>query len=196
MKYEFYGSVLEIDQDDYNESPREWDNLGVMVCWHRSYKLGDEQPKCKPSEWQIPKGSVKLPLYLYDHSGITMNTTGFSCPWDSGQVGFIFASPQSIRKEYGVKRISKKLREKVAMLLKAEVETYDQYLTGDVYYGHFTNEDTDESCCGFYGDNHWDSDLIPSLVPKELLEAAANAVGGRTLASFKEWQKKQERTKQ
>ena len=30
------------------------------------------------------EGMVILPLYLYDHSGITMNTTGFSCPWDSG----------------------------------------------------------------------------------------------------------------
>ena len=26
------------------------------------------------------EGMVILPLYLYDHSGITMNTTGFSCP--------------------------------------------------------------------------------------------------------------------
>ena len=32
-------------------------------------------------------GFVFLPLYLFDHSGITMNTSGFSCPWDSGQVG-------------------------------------------------------------------------------------------------------------
>ena len=37
-------------------------------------------------------GMVILPLYLYDHSGITMNTCGFSCPWDSGQVGWIYAS--------------------------------------------------------------------------------------------------------
>lgn len=35
-------------------------------------------------------GMVILPLYLYDHSGITMNTCGFSCPWDSGQVGWIY----------------------------------------------------------------------------------------------------------
>ena len=44
---------------------------------------------------------VILPLYLYDHSGITMNTTGFSCPWDSGQVGWIYADADCIKKEYG-----------------------------------------------------------------------------------------------
>lgn len=44
---------------------------------------------------------VLLPLYLYDHSGITMKTSGFSCPWDSGQVGFIYASKDTFKKETG-----------------------------------------------------------------------------------------------
>ena len=44
-------------------------------------------------------GMVILPLYLYDHSGITMNTCGFSCPWDSGQVGWIYADKAMIDKE-------------------------------------------------------------------------------------------------
>lgn len=30
-----------IQWDEYPESPREWDNLGTMVCFHRDYKLGD-----------------------------------------------------------------------------------------------------------------------------------------------------------
>ena len=29
---------------DYDpSSPREWDNLGIMICSHRRYNLGDEQ---------------------------------------------------------------------------------------------------------------------------------------------------------
>ena len=44
---------------------------------------------------------ILLPLYLYDHSGITMNTTGFSCSWDSGQVGFIYASKARFKEETG-----------------------------------------------------------------------------------------------
>lgn len=30
-----------IQLDEYPKSPREWDNLGTMVCFHRDYKLGD-----------------------------------------------------------------------------------------------------------------------------------------------------------
>lgn len=43
--------------------------------------------------------NIILPLYLYDHSGITMNTTGFSCGWDSGQVGFIYVPKEKLPKE-------------------------------------------------------------------------------------------------
>ncbi len=32
---------LKIENDDWADSPREWDNLGHMICWHRNYNLGD-----------------------------------------------------------------------------------------------------------------------------------------------------------
>ena len=44
---------------------------------------------------------VILPLYLYDHSGITISTRPFSCPWDSGQVGWIYASKDTFREMTG-----------------------------------------------------------------------------------------------
>lgn len=94
---------------------------------------------------------VMLPLFLYDHSGITMNTSGFSCPWDSGQVGIIYVSNEEIVKEFGK---GKKAREKAANLLRSEVEAYDRFLTGQVF--GFVVEDEDgeyiDSCCGFYED--------------------------------------------
>ena len=34
---------LSIYLDESPESPREWDNLGTMVCAHRRYSLGDEK---------------------------------------------------------------------------------------------------------------------------------------------------------
>jgi hypothetical protein len=114
--------------------------------------------------------AVILPLYLYDHSGITMNTTGFSCGWDSGQVGFIYVSRETLRKEYSVKRISNKIVEKATKLLIGEVETYDQFLKGDVYgFKVFKVETCDKgceheeeigSCWGFYGDNFIENGLI------------------------------------
>ena len=106
---------LEVIIDTYPESPRAWDNLTTMVCSHRRYDLGDEQAKNidEYSSWdEWLQGEVYdlyggednvvcLPLYLYDHSGITMNTTGFACSWDSGQVGWIYATKEKLRKETG-----------------------------------------------------------------------------------------------
>ena len=33
---------IEVIQDSEPESPREWDNLGNMICFHRNYNLGDK----------------------------------------------------------------------------------------------------------------------------------------------------------
>ncbi len=46
-------------------------------------------------------GVIMLPLYLYDHSGITMRTTSFNDRWDSGQVGVIFVTRKKAEEEWG-----------------------------------------------------------------------------------------------
>ena len=100
---------------------------------------------------------------MYEHSGITIKTTPFGCRWDSGQVGWIFISKKKVRKEYSVKRINKKLKERITEYLIGEVKTYDQYLTGDIYgyeiskitkcdLGHEHTEELD-SCWGFFGES-------------------------------------------
>ena len=151
---------IEILHDDQPFDPRDDDNLGTMVCFHNGYNLGDKHDynqtdycgwdELKDAIIKNENVGVILPLFLYDHSGITMNTTGFHCPWDSGQVGFIFISKEKIRYEYSKKRISKQLIKRVLGYLKSNVETYDQYLTGDVYGYRITNTETDEEM-----DNSW-----------------------------------------
>jgi hypothetical protein len=162
--------ILEIFYDECYDSPRIWDPLGTMVCFHRRYNLGDKHDYNKDdySTWtelkeaiiECENAKVILPLYLYDHSGITMNTTGFSCGWDSGQVGWIFASEDRIKKEYNVDVITDDILEKVTNMLKGEVKTYDQYLTGDVYGYRVSkvemcdkgckHEEELKSCGGYY----------------------------------------------
>jgi hypothetical protein len=143
-------------------SPRDFDNMGTMACWHRRYDLGDVQPKILPDEWlkaNAPKGSIILTLYLYDHSGITMNTTGFPCSWDSGAVGVIVATPDKIRGYMGKKRITKKVREAATKILVQEVAIYDNYLTGNVWELSIEGVDDEDgstvgdSYFGFYGDD-------------------------------------------
>jgi hypothetical protein len=128
---------LKIEQDTDPMNPRtEWDNLGTMVCFHNRYDLGDNTDyRSKDyNGWdELKQGIIEnegevviLPLYLYDHSGITISTSSFDCRWDSGQIGFIFMSKHKIKKE----EIDET---KVIEYLKGEVETYDKYLTGENY---------------------------------------------------------------
>lgn len=114
--------------------------------------------KRKARFWDLlDKYAIVLPLYLYEHSGITMNTTGFSCRWDSGQVGMIAVSRETVRNEWKVKRIGPKLEKKIREYLRGEVEAYDMELRGDVYYYCIETEDGEliDSCGGCYGDDHF-----------------------------------------
>lgn len=162
--------TLRIEQDENAQDPRSLAytdcNLGVMVCFHRRYSLGDTHSYSNKdfSCWgDLKKQLIKdyrndiiLPIYMYDHSGQTVNTTGFSCTWDSGQVGFIILDRAQLLKTHGTKRIIKAFKEKLFDYLKAEVETYDQYLTGDVYGYIVEDEDGREvdSCWGYYGEEY------------------------------------------
>lgn len=149
--------TIKIYQDNDPTDPREWDNLGKMVCFHRGYSLGDEKEFKDPEDFQeyLQKNHKKiiyLPLYLYDHSGITISTKPFSCQWDSGQVGYIYITYEDIRKEYNTKKVTKEIKEKVLAILKLEVEIYDRYLTGQVF--GFVVEDNKgeviDSCWGYF----------------------------------------------
>lgn len=133
--------------DEYADfSPREWENLGTMLCFHNRYALGDKHDLSSDdfSSWgeireYLEKEhdiAVIIPLRLYDHSGITMSTSSsypYNDVWDSGQVGYIYTTKEAIRKWYNIKRVTKEYIEKARQILEAEVEEYDKYLRGEVY---------------------------------------------------------------
>lgn len=121
---------------------------------------------------------VFLPLYLYDHSGITMNTSGFSCRWDSGQVGYIYTDKKTImdcggkmqnEKGHLVKITDRNWKKAAYQWMEDEVEEYDMYLTGEVY-GIITEEYDKEnddwiekdSCWGFYS-KKWGDELVEEI---------------------------------
>lgn len=152
--------TVKVVQDDDPINPRkEWDNLCKMVCFHSRYNLGDKHDFDIESiqEFVKRKDVFSLPLYLYDHSGITISTAPFSCQWDSGQVGYIYVERDTFLKEFGFKKMTKKAKERLNDLLTGEVEEYDSYLTGDVYGFKVEDEegDTIESCWDFIGDQEY-----------------------------------------
>jgi hypothetical protein len=161
--------TIHIQPDEVNESPRtDYDNLGTMVCFHKRYNLGDTGHGFRFEDynsWEELETAIRkqediaaiLPIYIYDHSGLTINTTGFSCPWDSGQIGFVFISKKKIREEYSVKRISPRILKQAINVMQGEVKTYDQYLQGNIY-GYIIDgpdgEENIDSCWGFYGEEN------------------------------------------
>ena len=155
--------------EEPHDGPREWDNLGTMTCFHSRYKLGDDHLMSVDVLQDLVEEPdvIALPLYLYDHSGISMRTNRsypFDCPWDSGQVGFIWVRKQDVRREYNVKRISQKTLDRALSVLESEVDVYDQHLRGEVY-GYVIEDEQGEhidSCWGFYGNP--DEYMVPEAM--------------------------------
>lgn len=74
---EYKGYRIEICQDDSPESPREWDNLGFMACWHRRMWLGNEPEKVQkytPTEWMIHELIYNYEEEIYKIIGKKENT--------------------------------------------------------------------------------------------------------------------------
>lgn len=105
---------------------------------------------------------ISLPVYLYDHSGLALNTSGFYCPWDSGMVGYIYISKDRVREEYGWKRLNKSRIKRIEEYLQGEIETQNDFVSGAVYGYQIVDEDDEviDSCWGFYGYDHEKSGLF------------------------------------
>jgi len=134
---------IKVYPDTDPSDPRGNDNLGKMICFRKRSSLGDDHNYVHGdySSWgemeqailRNEKGGVILPLFVLEHGGMTMSTTSFNDPWDSGQVGFIIATNPAIRENWGIKYVTKKWREQAKQIILAEVEEYDKFLTGEVY---------------------------------------------------------------
>ena len=165
--------VIYHDPDPLN--PRtDYEPYGTMACFHNRYVLGDKDHGLRTEEfsgWDEMKDFILtelkaiicLPLYLMDHSGLSISTPGYGCPWDSGQIGFIYVTPAQA-KEYGIEPTVEGLENLRNGLLGA-VEEYDYYLRGECYgfkvmkRVHGDEWEEEESCWGFLGEK-WAIDGI------------------------------------
>jgi len=157
----YKGYIAKIYFDPEPPNPRtEWDNVGTMVCFHKKYILGDKTKVTKEELRELVKRDdvLALPLYLYDHGGLAMRTGKFpqdSGGWDTSMVGYIYMEYSTILKELTVQEIPPELLDRARGMLESEVQTYDDYLTGQVFsyriespYGEEIHKDW-----GFFGDD-------------------------------------------
>ncbi len=194
------------EEDGSPFDPRDWDNLGTMVCWHPDYVLGDFQLSNTEGRGAVSsvfetehgrtdfrdmavlerylrvahKAVAILPLYLFDHSGISMSA-GRPCPfdnpvvrrdhhgaglgWDSSMVGYVFTTAERIAELcngpvrdgdpfYCPRDWEGSARAWVESQLAAEVKTYSAWLEGDVTCYVIEDEDGEvlEACGGYVGE--------------------------------------------
>lgn len=222
---------IRYEEDSSYCDPRDYDNVGTMLCAHPRYNLGDEQAtqpfdtsiecdRCEGSGYDPDRKEIRdircygyhsvasgseaameallpfyadghieeasclkcggegtinlgiyeylmreygatcvIPLFLYDHSGITMSAgtpmgsmdsrnrfIPDSAGWDTSHVGFIFDTAEN-REKCGTDL------EYVEQCLLGEVKEYASYLEGDVYYVTAESDDGgyNDSCGGFIG---------------------------------------------
>ena len=138
-KVEHKGYTISVFSDDDTENPIEhWDcNVGTVALIDKYRHLGNEEYD------GVGEDYIALPVYLYDHSGISVSTSPFNCQWDSGRVGAIYVDP----KDYP--EVTEDLLKK---MMEETIEVLNQYVSGQVYYFSVKDKWGEEidSCGGIY----------------------------------------------
>lgn len=158
---------LRVYYDDSPESPRDWDNLGIMYCKWNRYTLGDVRIDSMEDVYldlanrlnieveykrdgDLTKKTINrvnalcyiYPLYCIKHSGISISMSSFADPWDSGCCGVIAIIKSQLKKECGTTS-----EERAKEILEGEVDLYSKYLNGEVYW--YVCETVSKcECCG------------------------------------------------
>ncbi len=172
------GFAAKIFHDDHPEDPRTWNNVSRMWFYHRRYELGDYKDKDRPKDPIRSKTEAErilgekillwLPVYMYDHSGLTVSLEPFNCPWDSGMIGYAFVTYNAYDAEL---RKDVPAEEAARECIRNELEAYDQFLMGAVFGVVVEDTDGDEiedgSLWGLYGIDY------ARQIARELLDAAA-----------------------
>jgi hypothetical protein len=166
INYKNFSINIEYDQDPLSPIEDYDCGLSIMACAHRSYNLGNSDISniCREkNSWEeVSDAIIKqekaiclIPLYLYDHSGLSISTAPFSCRWDSGQIGFVYTTKERLSTlGFDYKRISSKRLSCIRQALIKEVAVYDEYLTGNVYSYRVIDKAGSEidSCYNYLGD--------------------------------------------
>jgi hypothetical protein len=155
--------IIERDTDP-TDPRKDSEPLGRIIHWHSRYSFAHDAERIdrEAAEDRLLDAAVKIPIYMYDHSGVTIRTTPFGCPFDSGQVGWIYCTADDLIRE-------KITPAQAAACMESEILVQNQYINGDVYGFRLMDEDGEEmhACWGFYGDD-WKSNGIMEHLPENL----------------------------
>lgn len=151
--------TVRVVYDTVPVNPREEFDTPFTILYDRDsrYYLGDKAVDAEVVQEIVNSNDyIYMSVYAYIHSGTSLST-GMGCP-DNDDIfrgmhsGIIYISKEDIRKNWNVKRISKKLLKDIYKYMEMEVKEFSQYLNGEIYmfvvedeYGHLV-----ETCGNFY----------------------------------------------
>jgi hypothetical protein len=163
--YNFYtwqNGYLSITENDFN-SPSDWvDSILGDGAFDRQKEKSQENNKnvvgfaydvCSLLD---KKGIYALPILLLDHSMVKYYIGDSIDPWDGSVIGFAWRDKKELCKEYGVKKLSQKLKtETIEKVVESELRAYTNFANGEAYgfelYSREDGEDPIDSCYGFIG---------------------------------------------
>ena len=169
---------VRIERDELVEYPFKYDEVFTLYSNHRHFNPDKhEMEELFNDEGNLPtleqlnssrSDYEHFRIYAYDHSGMTVSATPFSCPWDSGLLGIVAVKKDEVRDP-----------EKA---FKTYVKTLDQCLQGDIYTFIIEDElgECVDSCGGFYGHDESTLQEMLSYIPNEYgitLEDLKKAMG-------------------
>lgn len=110
---------------------------------------------------------VILPISVYDHSGITIwlgaKWSHPDASWDCSSIGFAYVEKSTAEKEGMLdpgEKYKHDWKEWAYAMMEGEMETYDQFVRGEVYGYMIEDENGEEAtdrdlcgCWGFFGDD-------------------------------------------
>lgn len=144
-RFTINGLTVTIMQDQDAEMPF---CDGILIYYRKASRYTLGTTRATDSELQKLESSVSngklygLPVYAYIHSGISLSTSPFSCPWDSGQSGIAVAAKSEFKDEAEAHEC-----------IRSFINEFNQFMSGDVW--GYTIEDEEgnhlDSCWGFYG---------------------------------------------
>lgn len=187
---EFADSPMEDFDRDFDKAIQQGDF--AIIGFHRRYDIGhkhDFKTADDVNDWiriQVQEGrEIRVaPLYMYEHSMIALSIRSFigrahHAEWNSGQLGIVVwdytkVNPDDILQE-----------------VEGFLETYTQYLNGEVYYMSLSEVDSDGDeielidCTGnqYLASDSWEDFIKGSMqgcggdreIQKALMEAFDNA---------------------
>ncbi|WP_448506069.1 hypothetical protein [Immundisolibacter sp.] len=152
-KVEYKGITIEIFQDEYSESPDQWDNDKCFLVYdHRDFfveRKGFDPQNIFNNVWEkdkLYKGYYVFGVDAYIHSGVALALKGTSEAyrfpdrrWDVSFKGFAL-----VKREAGSYK-----REDAFNMAKDLIKVWNQYLSGDVWNYHIP--EYDEGYYSYYG---------------------------------------------